>query len=214
MIQPFNRYDGALREDIFRRMPISTLRARTAPTSIGELLGHYEEFSAKRHEQRMYPWASRFVLGYPLPDWQRDPDWSMGQSRRFIASIWGDVDLGSYLFNGAYEVISGGTEEAGPSDTYRKLSFALLDGQQRLRAIENYVLNQFAVPDAQGVACYWSELGKVERRFFCNKLFAQSTIECWDENVLRQVHDLRSFGGTAHQEHQRASPVPSDHDWF
>jgi hypothetical protein len=207
MVESFHRYAGSPREDIFRRMPSSHLRARTAPLNIGELLGHYEDFSKSKKEQQMYPWARGFVLGYPLPHWQREASWTQAQNCRFIDSIWRDIDLGSYLVNVAYELTSLSQDGQEPSSIYKEFSFALLDGQQRLSAIEAYVLNRFMVPDAEGVPCYWKDLGTVERRFFCNRLFAQSSIECWDEAALREVYDLRSFGGTAHQESQRASLV-------
>ena len=86
----------------------------------------------------------------------------------------------------------------------KPLSDVLLDGQQRLSAIQSYLLGEFAVPDAQGIACFWQDLSRVERRKFGSKVFSRAVVHSWDEDELRRVYDLRSFGGTPHQDHERA----------
>lgn len=75
----------------------------------------------------------------------------------------------------------------------------------RLTAMEDYINNVFPVPDADGVLRYWRDLPQVVRRRFCNITFSKATVVSWDEAMLRKVYDLRSFGGTAHTEDQRAS---------
>lgn len=196
---PFHRYSGAV-DGAERRMPQDRISASTSPRQIGELLGRMEKFTADDTERKMYPWAERFIMGYPLAPWQRPVVWTAEQMSQFITSIWMDVDLGSYLVNDVVEYIplNDGSLEC------QYLSDVLLDGQQRLSAIEAYVLNRVAVPDANGVPSYWSELSKVERRFFCNKTFSMSRVASWDEELLRHVYNLRAFGGVRHSEDQRA----------
>lgn len=197
----FNRYDGCEDANPSVIMPKDILEARSQRLSIGELIGHYETFlNEPAGGAAMYPWASRFALGYPLPSWQRPLVWTPEQKTRFILSIWEGVDLGSYLVNDQWEYV----EEAGRAPYFRDLSEVLLDGQQRLTALEEYITNKFAVPDGSGHPRYWREIARVERRRFCSTTFTKATITSWDEALLRKAYDLRAFGGTAHTDDQRA----------
>lgn len=196
---PYLRYDSAP-ETTERRMPQARLSASTSPRSIAELITRYEKFTASDEERKLYPWADRFILGYPLAPWQRQVKWSIEQMAAFITSVWMDVDLGSYLVNDQVDYFD---LKDGSLET-RYLSDVLLDGQQRLTAIQSYLLSEFAVPDANGAPCYWRDLGKVERRFFGNKTFAMSRVCSWDEAELRHVYNLRAFGGVRHTDEERA----------
>lgn len=198
MLHPYSRYVGCDENDTnARRMPSAVLDTRSSPRTVGELIGRLEEYSQNQEKWHTeYPWASRFVMGYPLPSWQRPLVWTQEQKVRFITSLWEEVDVGSYLLNDQFEFENG---------VYREFSEVLLDGQQRLSALQSYVLSEFPVPDAEGKPCYWNELSRVERRFFSNKTFARAGVRSWDEKQLRRAYDLRSFGGTPHKESERAS---------
>ena len=190
----FNKYLRADETDSKIRMPTNELDAHVSNVTVGELIGQLEHFSDR--ERSMYPWADRFVIGFPLPPWQRPFVWTQEQEIRFIQSIWQGVDVGSYMVN-AYE-LSNSTE-------FRKFSDILLDGQQRLTALEHYLFDMLPVPDVTGKDRVWSELPRIERRRFSNFHFARANIKSWKETMLRKAYDLRSFGGTAHTEDQRAS---------
>jgi hypothetical protein len=198
-MKPFYRYEGAVITDR-RRMPQVSMSASTSPRSVGELVGRFEKFTANDEERLLYPWADRFVMGYPLAPWQRVVRWSHEQMAAFITSIWMDVDLGSYLVNDIIEF----TSKPGEKLVSQYLSDILLDGQQRLTALQLYLLNEFQVPDANGNPCFWDDLGKTERRFFCNKTFSMSRVQSFDEAELRKVYNLRAFGGVAHAPEERA----------
>lgn len=198
----FNRYDGHESADQSIKMPFDELDAKSNRLSIGELIGHYESFCNEESSSAdKFPWATRFAMGFPLPSWQRGLEWTLEQNQRFIVSIWSGVDLGSYLVNENWEHVQ-------TADGYhnREFSEALLDGQQRLTCIEQYITNQFAVPDALGNPVFWKDVPKVERRRFTLMTFVKATISSWDEALLRKVYDLRAFGGTAHKESERAQP--------
>ncbi|HFK1853485.1 TPA: DUF262 domain-containing protein [Pseudomonas aeruginosa] len=198
----FHRYEGCDRADDKVRMTRDTLDAKVLRLSIGELVGQFERFlNNEGSGPAMYPWATRFVLGFPLPSWQRPLCWTAEQKTRFIESIWAGVDIGSYLVNEAWEY----QEDSRGASVYREFSEVLLDGQQRLTAIEDYLLGKIAVPDDSGTPRLWTDLPQVERRRFCQMTFAKACIQSWDEQLLRKVYDLRAFGGTAHTEDQRAS---------
>ena len=198
-MQAFKRYTGATKDNSIL-MPSDALTASSEKLTIGELVGRLELFDEEGGD--MYPWATRFAMGYPVPSFQRQLVWTSEQKVRFISSIWAGIDLGSYLVNNTYSF------ENGPSGKFfRSMSEALLDGQQRLTAIEDYLRGTLAVPDAQGVLRQWTDLGKVERRRFCATTFVRSTVRSFDESLLRKAYDVRAFGGTAHTEDERASPA-------
>lgn len=196
----YHRYDKADIADETLMMPVPALSARASALCVAELIGKFEDFLAN-DTGKQYPWATRFVMGMPLPSWQRPLVCTRAQSVRFISSIWEGIDIGSYLVNDQYELV-------GPN-TYRKFSDILLDGQQRLSAIQAYLLDEFPVPDANGVPRLWSELPRVERRRFGGTHFSRATIKSWDEGELRRAYDLRAFGGTPHTPGQRATLDPT-----
>ena len=197
----FRRYEGASDDsDSGVRMPRRTLDARVSACCVAELLGRYERFTKGGSDGAdMFPWASRFIMGFPLPEWQRPLVWSREQQVRFIESLWAGVDVGSYMVNETYDFM-----KTDGKEHYTPFSEILLDGQQRLASIEAYVLNEFGVPDIDGAPRFWSDLPRVERRRFGSIQFARANIKSNDEDELRLAYDLRSFGGTAHTEDQRA----------
>lgn len=198
-MHPFNRYYNAT-DSTIKRMPVSKISTKTSPRTLSELICQFEKYSQDAgHYKSKYPWATRFVMGFPLPEFQRPSVWSVYQQIKFITSLWLDIDVGSYLTNEYYDFVNSGSE------IYTENSDILLDGQQRLTAIQDYLLGIFPVPDANDVPTYWYELSKIERRFFGNKTFSRSTVNTSDEKLLREIYDLRSFGGTMHTEDQRAS---------
>jgi hypothetical protein len=180
------------------RMPSDDFPAIAMNMVISELVGNYEDFLSNEAAIRaQYPWADRFVLGYPLPSWQRALTWSQDQKERFITSIWAGIDIGSYLLNDAWSFTDERTHEG--LGIYREFSNVVLDGQQRMQTIQDFLDSRFAVPDAQGVPRLWRDLPRVERRRFENRHFARCAVQCWGEPQLRRIYNLRAFGGTPHQ---------------
>lgn len=200
-IAVFSRFADAPAEDNGVRMGCNVLDTRVLNLCLSEVIGRFEDFTKSPLEgAAMFPWATRFVLGFPLPSWQRPLCWTDAQKVKFIESIWGGVDIGSYMVNGNYELVGKPGEKH-----YREFSEVLLDGQQRLSTIEDYLLNKFSVPDAEGNPMFWRDLPRVERRRFGSFHFARADIHTWAEAHLRLAYDLRAFGGTEHTEEQRAT---------
>jgi hypothetical protein len=195
----FKRFEGSEpNEDNGIRMDCDVLNAKSMTLTIGELLGRLESFTEE--ERSRYPWASRFVMGFPLPSWQRPLVWTQSQKSAFIESIWAGVDLGSYMVNDCYEI-----DKEQPGMKFREFSEVLLDGQQRLNSIEEYVKNEFSVVDAIGHERFWRDLPRIERRRFCGFHFSRACVKSFDERLLRKAYDLRAYGGTAHTADQMAS---------
>lgn len=183
------------------RMPRPTLQARTSPLTINTLVHSLRSFNAE-DAKLQYPWAQRFVMGLPLAPWQREFKWSMDQVQRFITSAWTGVHLGSYIVT-ATDLR---TEDAGFHGVeFLPLSNMVIDGQQRLQALELYLNNQVPVPDVSGVPVLWNEAPLVDRRRFLNTVFSRSEIPLLPEPELRRFYDTLNFGGVPHTADERAT---------
>lgn len=181
------------------RMPRPQQSPKVSPVPIAVLVMELERFQNAEEEVRQeYPWATRFVMGLPLAPWQRGFVWNEEQSRRFISSAWTGIPLGTYMLTQA-EV------HQGAKIRYCNLSNAVLDGQQRLHALQLYLTDQLAVPDASGRPTQWSELEQPEQRWFKNRIFERSTTPLTSEADLRETYDLLNFGGVAHLDSERAT---------
>jgi hypothetical protein len=135
-------------------------------------------------------YTGRRVMGYKLPVWQRPAVWTEDQCMRFIESIWLGVGLGAFMVNDNQDM---------------ELSQILLDGQQRLMAIERYWRGEFAVQGDDGIAYYWNDLTEQEQRHFYRIPFPWVETRYNTDDELRAAYDRHNFGGTAHGFDQRAT---------
>ena len=148
---------------------------------VGQAMFQQEEWINKGRPKR----AGRMVMGYCLPTWQRPFVWSKEQSIKLIESLWLGVNIGTYTFN--------------RSHTQGKYDDLLIDGQQRMKAIENYLNDDFKV-----FGYLWSELTIVDHRSFDGRHFHCYITQRDDDNYLRNYYNMMNFSGTAHIEEQRA----------
>lgn len=172
-----------------RRMPEQVRLGQSLATTMASPMTNrqhwYEEGCPNPH-------GLRVVMGYFLPEWQRPLVWTTDQQMAFMRSAWLGLPLGTYSLNLHHA--------GGPLDNL------LVDGQQRMNAIEQYMLDQFPV-----FGWHWSECTEVDRRFFdMSVAFPSYRTETNDEAYLRSYYDLMNFGGTAHTEGQRATLQPRD----
>lgn len=186
---------AAVREN---RMPRPVQSPRIGPTVIYALATSLKRFQEEEDDVRKeFPWATRFVMGLPLAPWQRPLKWNAEQCARFITSAWTGIHLGHYILTDM-------ALEAGTDLRHQPLSECVLDGQQRLHALELYLTNQLSVPDANGAPMWWGDLDVVERRWFMNRHFSRGTVPLTSEAELRELYNLMNFGGVAHEESERA----------
>jgi len=194
----FQRYADDEVSDITIQMPQRILATTVHHYQIDVLACQLEKYQAdpsSAHDR--YPWAARFVMGIPVPSWQRHLVWNVGQKARFITAAWSGADLGSYLTN----------EWCGSAGVGRALaenSEILLDGQQRLYSIEEYFLDRLAVADVQGQPRVWSEVSNGERKRFLSTIFAHARVSSDDELALRKTYDLYALGVAPRTHDQRA----------
>ena len=140
----------------------------------------------KERPREVNPHGLRVVMGYCLPPWQRPLVWTDAQKIAFIESAWRGVSIGTYTYN-----------QAGIGSPYDSL---LIDGQQRMSAIEGYLNDEFPV-----LGWRWSEVTVVDRRVWEMTIHFNSYVtKTEDEDYLRNYYNLMNFGGTAHKEIERA----------
>lgn len=166
-------------EEIKRLMPERLELGSHFSSCIGESMLH------KEADDEPNPFGFRKVMGYFLPEWQRGIVWSESQNIKLIESLWLGVSIGTYTFNRKW------------GSKYDNL---LIDGQQRLNAIESYLSDDFKV-----FGYNYSEITKYDKRRFRHSCHFHSYItESDDEQYLRNYYNMMNFGGTAHTESQRA----------
>lgn len=184
------------------RMPAPGLTPQVAPMGMSALIQELREFRADEGTKRQeYPWADRFVMGFPLPPWQRAFKWTEDQCRRFINSIWTGGHLGAYVLT---EFSLRPEKDGFRGVEFEYLSNAVIDGQQRLKAIELFIEDRLAVPDSSGKLVLWSQVCEVDRRRFDRVIFSRGIVRERDELKLRELYDLMNFGGTPHEDNERA----------
>lgn len=137
-----------------------------------------------------YGWTGRRVMGFKLPEWQRAESWSVEQSQRFIESAWLGVSLGTYMVNLTFKS--------------RAADLVLLDGQQRLRAIERYLADEFPICGEDGQAYFWSQLTDEEQAQFLRIPFPWNESSYHTDADLRSAYNRHNFGGTPHRADERA----------
>jgi len=151
--------------------------------SMSELTFRYEQ---DREKPRANPYGYRKVLHFFLPEWQRGFVWTEDQSISFIESAWKGMNLGTYTINSDISF-------TGP------LHNLVIDGQQRLKAVQDYLDDKFPV-----FGYRYSEITEIDERSFDNRTFARFKTETRDEDYLRMYYNLTNFAGTAHNEGEQA----------
>jgi hypothetical protein len=151
-------------------------------STMAQCMGQYRHWKEGEVESH----GRRTVMGFVLPDWQRGLVWTEAQKVAFIESAWLGIPLGTYSFN---------QTELG--SVYDHL---LIDGQQRMSAIEDYLENRFKV-----FGLYWSEIDKQhERRWSMTTMFPCYITSTENEQYLLDYYNLMNFGGTPHKDSERA----------
>ncbi len=140
----------------------------------------------------------RSALGYIIPPFQRDLVWTDEQKIRFIDSARRCIPLGTYTVN-----LTFGIKECKRIEDGREYYIGegwLLDGQQRLNALEEFFDDKFPVHGE-----FWSNLSRDQRhQFLMTPNFAYYETNFQTELECREYYDLMNFSGTPHQEHERA----------
>jgi len=165
-------------------LPAPILEGRMRQYTIGHLIEGNETPVAHAGE--------RLLLSKVLPPWQRPEVWSAAQKRNFIEGVFLGMGCGVYVVNGMDWDENGRKPMAG----------WLLDGQQRLSALRDFLLGGMVVFDD----VTFESLTDAQRRRFLRKPFdCQELDYLTDEATLRALYNRLNFGGTAHTPDQVAT---------
>ena len=165
------------------RMPRQLDLGQSVSTTMAHAMGQHKSWKAGE----VVTHGRRTIMGFVLPDWQRGLVWSQQQKVSFIESAWLGIPIGTYSYNQV--------DFGSPFD------HLLIDGQQRMSAIQDYIEDAFPVFGAR-----FSELEKPdERRWGMMVSFPCYIAKSRDEEWLKNYYNLTNFGGTAHGEAERAT---------
>ncbi|PSW30850.1 hypothetical protein C9J21_18355 [Photobacterium phosphoreum] len=137
-----------------------------------------------------YPWAKRMLANMPIPVWQRDLCWDLEDKIALIESIFMGFLIGGYMQN---------SWKMNSKNFYVKYSDIILDGQQRIDAIDGFYNNKFSLDGT-----YFKDLSAMDRNRFLQHPFPKSLVSSFDEDVLRETYNRLNFTGKRHSESQRA----------
>lgn len=180
-------------------------RGRESGGTIRSLLNRLTEFRTDPSYTSLSSKArnDEWIMGFAIPPFQREHVWTDEQAIAFVNSARRGLPLGTYTYNTTL-----GMKEAERIDeSGQKYYFAdlwLLDGMQRLTALQRFFDDEFPVAGA-----FWSEIDQVSKRFFLGNVhFGAYETNLVDENEMRMIYDIMAFGGTPHREEERALPRP------
>lgn len=159
-----------------RRIKRSWFSASPYNTTPGFLIGESQRRTAPLGEgERELGWMV-------LPPFQRPPVWTEAQKIRFVESCWLGLPVGVFIIN-------------RPNNARSPFYNWLLDGQQRITALYEYMADAFPV-----LGFKFSELTDADhRQWFMTTHFGHLETHLEDEAALRDVYDRLAYGGTPHE---------------
>ncbi len=189
--------------DVGFTMPVNDLQfAENTSCIIGRFIATYLEYCEDPLAALAnYPWAKTFIMGFPIPDFQRPLVWSDDQYSAFIDSIFREYELGGVLLNG-YK------HEKPTKSQMVKFSDSIIDGQHRLYAIQKFLLNDISTVDATGTPRRYGELSITDRRRFATTTINLSIVHCFEEDKIKAIYNRRNFSGVAHKPEDAAIYAP------
>lgn len=130
--------------------------------------------------------GERRLMSWVVPPFQRGEVWTQDQKRGFIESIFLGLNSTSYVVV-SLDWLPGGRR--APRSGW------LLDGQQRISAIRDFLAGEFSVFD--GVR--WNDLDKMQRRRFLMQPFPCCMVDRdTPEATMRDIYERLAYGGSPH----------------
>ncbi|MHC5349080.1 DUF262 domain-containing protein [Metapseudomonas furukawaii] len=157
------------------RFPTRRFFGRTIQIDLQEL-----KLQRDRTNEVLDNWAytGRRLMGLKHPEWQNQKAWPDERCVRFIESIWLGINPGHFIMNDSF---------------CHEYKLTVLDGQQRLRAIERYWLDEFSIKGEDGMVYLWSELTKPEQDIFLRIKFPWIETRHETEEELMETYKLHNF---------------------
>lgn len=167
----------------YNRIPRPLEQGRFSETSIDHIWIHGMR---KEYNDYIDP-CFRMVLGFPIPEFQRPLCWTEDQQIKFIESVWLQIPIGTYT----YVQLDWDLDDGKPVP----MSGWLIDGQQRLTALERYWNDEFPVFNLK-----FSELNQAEKRRFLHTKFCHYEIRRHELDHVKDIYRKLAFGGVPHTE--------------
>lgn len=119
---------------------------------------------------------------YIIPEYQRDLVWSLKQKQDLIVSTLIDNPIGDFIFKETKSNMAG------------TFHYSVIDGQQRINALREFVTNQYALEDGRYFSdlLYWDQ-----RRIFERRVMYYTVPNPSLEDEI-DIYLGRNRGGTAH----------------
>lgn len=132
--------------------------------------------------------GSRKLMRFVLPSWQRDEVWSLIKKTQFVEGIFLGFGCGSLVVNGR--------NWAGENGEPAPMAGWLIDGQQRVSAIRDFLAGKFSIFGST----FWDDIPRAQQlRRFLNEPFPHLEIEYInDEGTLKDLYKRLNRGGVAH----------------
>ncbi len=170
-IQKVDVAQKAVTQQSPRLMPVRTFYGSTYNNWAGQLL------SPNGHSYLLTE-GQRQLGNFILPKFQRQPCWTMEQKTKLINSIYRGNPIGGGL-------IWNGTE--GACDRW------LLDGQQRLTAMLEYVAGEWPF-----MGYLFPDLPEIEKPHFWRMNIAMIETNITDPDECERLYNEIAYGGTPH----------------
>lgn len=142
-------------------------------TGMKSMMEKYIDYSGKKE-----------ILGFVIPEWQRPLVWTDEQKIKLIESLWLGLNIGTYTYT---------TNDKNPD-----LDLILVDGQQRMNAIQEYINDGFKV-----FGYLYSETTIIDKRKFRSLHFSNYVLRDVTEQEMKDYYNMMNFSGTNHTEDQK-----------
>jgi len=173
------------------QLPKPLLRGTTSSRSISDLMREREP----KYETMFAP--NQEKLGhYYIPPFQRPAVWTKEQSAKLIESVHLGIAIGAVVVSNEGQYRNG---------KYSPTADWIIDGQQRMRAIDAYLKDELTVFVGTPSEHVFSQLDKPQKRRFTGTPVGFIVLDNCSEELLREIYNRMNFGGTDHTEDQRAS---------
>ena len=148
--------------------------------------------------EHLFEGAGLEQLGhYYVAPFQRPAVWTLEQQQRLIESLWLGIPIGGI-------VVTREGEMDPKTNKFPISADLVIDGQQRMRAIDAYMEHDLEVFVGTEYAHRYNDLDRPQQRKFESKTINYTELDEFDMDALRELYNRLNFSGTAHSEDQRA----------
>jgi hypothetical protein len=186
--------------DMRPHMPKALLDGYASTRSLDEI---FESRAATPEKDDMWDPGQTKIGRYFLAPFQRPAVWTQEQKVRLVESMLLGISIGSIVIVDALNM------KMQNPNLFAKTDRWLIDGQQRLTAIQNYLQDDITVFAGTECEHKFSDLNEIELRRVRQIGISVIRIHTIDEQLCRVIYDRLNFGGTPHTEDQKAIPLKS-----